>query len=211
MFFGEREVAASARADLAGLDTPQAQLERGKLIHVEAVRESRLQPGEHEAFSAALIGFREDRDSAGEAEALFWLAVCAQFGGDDASAEPLLRRAYELGESLTKSYAARHLGFIAGARSEDVTARDLLRESLRLREELSFDAGVAAAQLALAEFERSRGNTDEADRLLADADRLARAIGAAGVIAWIDASRRSPATSPPRRSPRRQRRARSRW
>jgi ketosteroid isomerase-like protein len=191
MFFGEREVAASALADLAGLDTPQAQLERGKLIHVEAVQELRVQPGEHEAFSAALTGFREEHDAAGEAEALFWLGVCAQFDGDDTAAEPLLRRSYELGEPLTKSYAARHLGFSAAARGEDDHARDLLRESLRLREELSFGAGVAAAQLALAEFERSRGNTEEADRLLAEADRLARAIGAAGVIAWIDASRRS--------------------
>jgi uncharacterized protein len=194
MFFGERAVAAAALEDLGDLRTPEAELERGKLIHVEAVHELRVLPGEREAFGAALAGFRDGGDPAGEAEALFWLGVCAQFDDDDEAAEPLLSESYELatrhGERLTQSYAARHLGFVAAGRNDDDQARTLLRESLRLREELSFDAGVAAAQLALAEFERGRGNADVAEALLAKAARLAEAVGAAGVSAWIDAARR---------------------
>lgn len=193
MFFGERAVAALALQDLGDLHSPPAELERGKLLHVQAARELRVQPGEREAFATALAGFRVGGDGAGEAEALFWLGLCAQFDGDDLAAEPLLRESYELaaklGERLTRSYAARHLGFLAASRSDDAEAGALLRESLRLWEELSFDAGVAAAQLALAEFEQSQGNTEEAEALLAEAGRLARAIGAAGVTAWIHARR----------------------
>jgi uncharacterized protein len=190
VFFGERERVAGALAGLVALDGPAAKLECGKLLHVDALRERQVQPGEREAFAAALAGFRDGGDRAAEAEALFWLGVCAQFDGDDDEAEPLLRSSYELavetGEPLTQSYAARHLGFVAAARGNDDEARSLLRESLRLREELEFEPGVAAAKLALAEFERECGHGDEADALLEDAERLARAIGAAGVLTWID-------------------------
>jgi uncharacterized protein len=192
-FFGEHERAAAALEDLRGQTTPWAELERGKLLHVAAIRDRELQPGEREAFGAALRGFLRNGDAAGEAEARFWLGLCEQFDGDDGAAEPLLRESYELaarlGDRLTQSYAARHLGVAAAARGGHDEARALLRESLRLRQELAFEPGVAAALLALAELERVQGRLDEADALLADADRLARRIGAANVSAWIDEAR----------------------
>jgi uncharacterized protein len=191
-FFGERGRVASALAGLAEMDAPEALLERGKLLHVDAMRELAVQPGEREAFAAALAGFQAAGDRAAEAEALFWLGLCAQFDGNE-DAEPLLRSSYELaiatGARLTQSYAARHLGFAAATRGSDDEARAFLRESLRLREELHFEPGVAAAKLALAEFERERGHTDAADALLDDAENLAHPIGAAGVLTWIEAAR----------------------
>jgi len=44
---------------------------------------------------------------------------------------------------------------------------------------------------ALAELEREHGRTEDADALLADADSLARSIGATNVLAWIDEARRA--------------------
>jgi uncharacterized protein len=201
MFYGERGRAAAALADLDGLATAEAELERGKLLHVAAIADGRLQPGEREAFGAALAGFRERGSAADEAEALFWLGLCDQWDGDDAAAEPLLRASYDLaaasGDRLTHSYAARHLGFVAAARGETDEARSLLQESLRLRQELGFDAGVAAAQLALAELEREQGRSEVADTLLDEADRLAEAIGAVAVSGWIAGARAQlPAAAP---------------
>lgn len=185
MFFGGNERAAAVLDDLRDLAMPAAALERGKLLHVAAIQERTLQPGQRAAFSAALVGFQAGNDVAGAAEALFWLGLYDQWESEHAAAEPLLHESYELaakvGDRLTQSYAARHLGFAASRRGAIDQARELLRESLELRRELAFRARRRRGATRLAELEREQGQTDEADALLANADRIASAVCAVGV------------------------------
>jgi hypothetical protein len=97
----------------------------------------------------------------------------------------------QVGDKLTQSYAARHLGFASAQRGSDDEARRLLTESVSLRQAIGFDAGVAAGQLALAEFERSQGCFRRATELLGQAEALAEKIGAVNVQRWIAQVRES--------------------
>ncbi|NUR92549.1 MAG: tetratricopeptide repeat protein, partial [Nonomuraea sp.] len=143
-------------ADEAALDTADSELDaveadlalaRGRIAHGRFLqRGTEYDP---ELFERALRLYRAADDLRGQAEALFWLGIFHQLvRRDDTTAVPSFSRSRELaaksGDSLTLSYALRHLGIAEQRAGHLGTARDLLEESTRLRRELGFLPGVAA-------------------------------------------------------------------
>jgi hypothetical protein len=64
-----------------------------------------------------------------------------------------------------------------------------MAESLRLRREIGFRPGIAAALLALAELSAQCGEPERARELLGEATAVAEECGARGTLRWIDAAR----------------------
>lgn len=180
-----------------GLDAVEADLAlaRGRLLHARFLDDRAEDPRELDLFEHARELYVRLGDERGEAEALLWIGIVGQVVRDDwASALPPLERSYELagrtGDALTASYAARHVGFAAARAGEIERGRALLEESVALRRELGFEAGVAAGLVALAELARRTGRGEDARALLEEADAVAVACGADGVRRWIDEGRR---------------------
>jgi tetratricopeptide (TPR) repeat protein len=166
-------------------------LARGRLLHTRFLADRQDRPEELAAFERAAAAFRDAGEVSGEAEALFWIGCYHQVvHGASAAALPQFERAGELavaaGDTLTLSYVERHLGYLDWDAGRIERARSRFEESLRLRRELRFEPGVAAALLALAEFAKSQGEGPEADRYAAEARQVAEAVGARGVLRWIE-------------------------
>jgi ketosteroid isomerase-like protein len=181
------DVAGLAAADQE-LDAVEAglTLARGRIMHARFLAGSEPDDDTRATFERAAALYRKLGDARGEAESLFWTATFHQaVRGDHQSARPLLDRAGELataaGDTLTLSYVARHLGFADAQAGRLDLARQRLTESLTLRRELGFERGVAAALLALAEFEGRHGDPGEAAALLDEAEDRAEASRAAGI------------------------------
>jgi tetratricopeptide (TPR) repeat protein len=195
VFGGVADAPEVGERALDGLEADLA-LARGRLLHARflharSLGEHKDYPREIEEFERAVHLYRELGDERGEAEALFWVGTYHQVCRDDGeTALPSLRRSYELalrsGDRLTQSYAVRHLGFADIGAGRVDQARAKLDESLRLRRELDFRPGMAAALLALAELDFERGEQDLAQRELDEATLLARETGSDRVLHWID-------------------------
>jgi len=190
VFGGVADAVELGERALDGLEADLA-LARGRLLHARFLAERKDDPRELAEFERAVHLYRELGDERGEAEALFWVGTYHQVCHDDGEAAlPAHRRSYELaaatGDKLTQSYAVRHLGFadIGAGRVEEARAK--LDESLRLRRELDFRPGVAAALLALAQLDFERGEQELALRELDEATEVARESGSDGVLRWID-------------------------
>lgn len=166
-------------------------LARGRLLHTQFLRDHLDRPEELAAFERAAAAFREAGEVGAEAEAHFWIGCYHQVvHGDNAAALPQFERSGELAaaasDRLTQSYVERHLGYLDWDAGRTEQARSRFEESLRLRRELRFQPGVAAALLALAEFCKSHGDGGAADRYVSEARQVAEATGARGVLRWID-------------------------
>jgi hypothetical protein len=189
------DASALTEAD-AALDAVEADLAlaRGRILHARVLGGGDPDPAEGTLFERAAELYNRLEDDAGEADALFWFGIYHQVVRHDGdTARPSLQRSYDLanrtGERLTLSYAARHLAFDAMEHEDLATARGLFEESLRLRRELDFAPGVAAALLALAELSAATGDAAEAEQLLDEADTVAEASEADGVRHWIAQAR----------------------
>ena len=148
------------------------------------------------AFKRAAKLYTRIGDTRGLADAEFWIGCYHQVVHDDeAAALRHLQRSYELarevGDAMILSYAARHLGFVDLAADRTSEARQWLEESVRLRRDLDFPAGVAAGLLALAELDWVEDRRDDAWWHLDEAAALARECGAAGTLSWIETTRPS--------------------
>ena len=190
--FGADEAAlAAGLAEVAAL-RGLLDLAEGRLLHTQFLQDRQDRPGELTAFERAAATFRDAGEVSGEAEALFWIGCYHQVvHADSETALPSFVRAGELaeaaGDELTLSYVERHLGFIDWDAGRADQARSRFEKSLDLRRKLGFQAGTAAALLALAEFSAAQGQAAEADRYVTEARQLAEACGARGVLRWIDA------------------------
>ncbi|MEV0388075.1 tetratricopeptide repeat protein [Nonomuraea sp. NPDC050643] len=113
--------------------------------------------------------------------------------GDQGAARPVFEQARELavqaGDKLTLSYALRHLGIDEHGAGRLVRARELLEESVRLRREVGFPAGVAANLVGLAYIALDEGRRDDAVALLDEAGALAEDDGAGGVMRHVQEAR----------------------
>ena len=181
----ERELDA-AEADLA--------LARGRLLHTRFLAGGEEDERELALFERAIELYREQGDIRGEAEALFWAGTFHQVVRQDpAAARPFLDRSHKLAaeadDKLTLSYAVRHLGFAELGAGNIGSARAHLTESLRLRREIGFTPGVAAALLALAELEAEDGDREAARALLDEAVSVARSCDAGQVLSWAAEAR----------------------
>jgi hypothetical protein len=194
VFVGDRRGLDEADRDLDAVEADLA-LARGRLLHARFLEARAEDPRELELFEHARELSVRLGDERGEAEALLWIGIVLQVVRDDwAAALPPLERSYELagrtGDALTASYAARHVGFAAARAGEIERGRALLEESVALRRQLGFEAGVAAGLVALAELARRTGRPEDAGALLEEADAVAGGCGADGVRRWVEEGRR---------------------
>jgi hypothetical protein len=193
VFNGDPDALAIAERELDGVDADAA-LARGRVLHARFLAERTEDRAELVLFERAAGLYSKLGDVRGEADAQFWIGCFHQVVRDDAAAGlPALERSYELatqaGDKLIQSYAVRHLGFEAMATDRLDLARERLEESVRLRQELGFAAGVAAGLLALAELAATAGDLGQARILLDRATVVADASNAGGIRRWIDAAR----------------------
>jgi tetratricopeptide (TPR) repeat protein len=186
MFLGDESALVEAERELDAAEAELA-LARGRMLHVRFI-ESRVEDVvERELFERALELFAKTGDVRGEADAAFWLGIYHQVvRGDDEAARPLLERSHalavECGDQLTRSYAARHLGFSELGAGRVDSGRELLEESLRLRREVGNQPATAAALQALGELDLEQGRAEEARARLEEAAELAKASGARRVL-----------------------------
>jgi tetratricopeptide (TPR) repeat protein len=190
VFDGDAGAVPAALEELDRLDAELA-LARGKILHARFLQEWHEDPLEEAELRRAVKLFERSGDDRGLGQALFWLAVVHQVvRGDHARALPLLDRAHELSlrvdDRLTRSYVVRHLAFIDLEGGRPAAARERLEESLRLRRELGFEPGVAAALLALAQLDAEHGDPADARARADEARAVAERCGALGVLRWID-------------------------
>jgi tetratricopeptide (TPR) repeat protein len=189
VFGGQAEALPAAERDLDGVEADLA-LARGRILHARFMTERREDVRELALFERAAELYQQLSDVRGTSEALFWIGIVHQVvRGHTEPAVPFFERSYALatqvGDSMTVSYAARHLGFAFAEAGEVDAARAKLEESLRLRRELDFGPGIAAALLSLAELAHRTGDQTQARALLEQADKAAASDAAAGIRRWV--------------------------
>ncbi|WP_412538289.1 tetratricopeptide repeat protein [Longispora sp. K20-0274] len=193
VFGGDTDGLATADTALDAVEADLA-LARGRIIHARYLRDRSEDPRELGLFERAAELYRQGGDARGEAEALFWVGCFHQVVRDDNdTAVPLLERslalAGEAGDRLTASYALRHLGIAEHVAGRLDGARARLEESVRLRRELGFDAGVAANLVGLAYIASAGGSRADALALLDEADELAGAADAGAIARQVAEAR----------------------
>ncbi|WP_328989279.1 tetratricopeptide repeat protein [Kribbella sp. NBC_01245] len=188
----------AAAQELTALEADLA-LAQGQNLHAVYLDQRRLDlavenPRELQLFERAAELYRSLDDGRGEGEATFWIGCFQQVVRDDhETAVPLFERSLELateaGDALTRSYALRHLGFVAHASGRLDEARGMLEESTALRRELGFTAGVAANLIGLAYIAFAQERGQDCAALLDEADELAAEVGAKAVRDMVEEAR----------------------
>ncbi|GLZ76905.1 hypothetical protein Afil01_17120 [Actinorhabdospora filicis] len=181
------DLAATDAADRV-LDAVEADLlmARGMNLHARflADRENVDATPEPAMFERAgdLYGSLNDTD--GVAWARFWTGCYHHVVRDDAATAMPHFEAALAGSALTRSYALRHLGFVAHTEGRLEAAMDFFTASTRLRRELGFTAGVAANLVGMAHVNLQAGRPGEARKYADEAVELAEAVGGTGVLTW---------------------------
>ena len=126
---------------------------------------------------------RETDDKVGIAESLFLLGLAHEHKAEaePAKAEALFVEARQtaagVGEQRWRSYAVRHLGWIALGRGQLEEALGCFEESLRLRREIGFTAFLPPAIQAVGLAQMELGRLEEAEATFKEAYGLATEIG----------------------------------
>jgi non-specific serine/threonine protein kinase len=122
----------------------------------------------------ALTGFRDCGDLTGEIWTLIVLGIAGAVGGEHERAmdalQRCLRRAEERSESWFRSYALLALGINYWAQSDWTKAKEVLKESLTLKEPLSDQLGLAWCFETLAWVSTNEKKDERAATLLGMAD-----------------------------------------
>src|SRR5262245_60960115 len=180
VFAGTAGSLAEADRELDGAEADLA-VARGRLVHARFLlrRESdsaaaREDPVELPLFERAAELYRALGDSAGEAEALFWVGCFHQVvRRDNDTANPVLEQSLKLasqaGDKATMALALRHLAIAAHGNGHLEVARQQLEESTRLRRELGLLPGEAANMVGLAYIAAAQERRDDALALLSQA------------------------------------------
>lgn len=191
---------AEAGRELDGVEADLA-LARGRVIHgrflvqhADDPSQDRGDPAELALFERAGQLYRERADVLGEAQALFWIGCCHQVvRRDNHTAVPILQRSLELavqaGDRPTMAEALRHLGIAEHVAGQLDAARQRLEESTRLRREDGNLPGVAANLVGLAYIAAGQGRHEEALALAAEAEAIAEASGARGILHQVQEAR----------------------
>lgn len=190
VFGGDASALAVAERELDAVEADLA-LARGRVIHARFLEQRDEDPHELALFERAEQLYQTLGDVRGEGESLFWVGIFHQVvRHDNDAAVPVLDRSYELasqvGDTLTVSYALRHLGIAEHAAGRLDAARERLEESVRLRREIGFLSGVAANLVGLAYISAAQGRRDEALALVEEAGALAVAAGAHGIMRQVE-------------------------
>jgi tetratricopeptide (TPR) repeat protein len=193
LFTGSADARAEAVAELDRAEALLA-LGRGRVLHARfLVDRAAEDPAELEAFERGLAVAERLGDRGLEAQALFWVGLVHQVvRGDHVAGTPYFERSYELahelGDTVTMSYAVRHLGFADTAAGLHERAWERFRESVELRRAAGFLPGVAAGLFTLGEVAAEQGRPDEARALLEEARGLAEQVGAEPFLRLIEAA-----------------------
>ena len=190
LFAGAEDARRRAGDELGRAEALLA-LGRGRMVHAQYLAERKEDPRELELFERALELARSLGDRALEAQALFWVGLVHQVvRGDSPASLRFFQDSYdvaqELGDTLTMSYAARHLGFadLDAGRVDAAWAR--FEESVELRRGDGFLPGVAAGLLTLGEVAAEAGRHEQARGLLLEARGLAEQVGAEPFLRRIE-------------------------
>lgn len=209
VFGGDSGELPAADQELDAVEADLA-LARGRIRHAQYLAGGTEDPAELALFGRAAALYQKLGDVRGEGEALFWVAIVHQVVRDDNdTATPILERAFELAtvadDKLTLSYVLRHQGFAERAAGRLATARERLEESVRLRREIGFLAGVAANLVALTYLAAEQNRLADALALIDEARDLAEAADARGTLRWViearDALADMPNGAPPSEAP----------
>jgi tetratricopeptide (TPR) repeat protein len=199
-FGGDASALETANRELDGVEADLA-LARGRIAHAAFLGQRNVDPARladdaHELalFERAAELYQVLGDARGEGESLFWIGCFHQVvRRDNAVAVPFLQRSCELaaqaGDGLTMSYALRHIAIAEHAAGRLDTARERLEESVRLRRESGFMAGVAANLVGLAYIAAADGRRNEALALIEEAGATAMASGAHGIMRQVEEAR----------------------
>jgi tetratricopeptide (TPR) repeat protein len=146
---------------------------------------------EMQYFQRGLDYHQQAADKRGIASSTFHVGVVyGVVRRDHATAQPYFEQAYQLAlEAMDlelASYALRHIAFARHDAGELEAAREDLRESLRLREEVGFIPGTAFALMALARIEAELGDHATALRLLERAKSILESLEATSRVAWVE-------------------------
>jgi len=189
----ELERAIDAVAELAGDDRRIGAFvlaRRGLLLHTAFLHDrSRGEPpDELGLFEEALALRRGLGDEADIAESLFHVGLVHQVvRGDSPASLPWFQESYDrgaaAGDEVLMSYSVRHLGFAHAEAGDAERAEREFRESLELRQLAGWTAGIAAAELALAEHLGEQGRIEEARALGESACETFHRLGAARFLA----------------------------
>ncbi|MBF8194537.1 tetratricopeptide repeat protein [Nonomuraea sp. K274] len=197
VFGGDADGLDAAERELNAVEADLA-LVRGRVLHarfLSGLGGEGADPEEWVLFERAAELYRSLGDVRGEGEALFWVGAFHQVvRKDENAAAPLFERAHEhasqAGDKLTLSYVLRPLGIAEHLAGRLAGARERLEESVRLRREIGFPAGVAANLVGLAHVAVDDGRRDDAAALLDEAGTLAETAGAKGVTRWVEEVRK---------------------
>jgi tetratricopeptide (TPR) repeat protein len=115
-----------------------------------------------------------------KAEAQFFVGLMPQIGGDIATSGPPLAEALRIATAghcdLEVSYVLRHQAAEREAAGDKVRARDLMAESLAIRQRIGFQVFVPYSLLSLADAEQALGETQAARAHRQEALDLARKL-----------------------------------
>jgi tetratricopeptide (TPR) repeat protein len=200
LFEGDGGALEVAELELDGVEADLA-LGRGRVLHGrflqqrgEDPEQAREDPRELALFERAAELYRARGDVRGEAASLFWIGCCQQVvRRDNEAAVPVLWRSLELAtqadDAMTMSEALRHLGIAEHAAGRLEAARLHLEESTRLRREIGAWPGVAANLVGLTYIAAGQDRRDDALKLIEEAQALAEASGAHGLLRQIEEAR----------------------
>lgn len=193
VFGGDASGLTTAERVLDAVEADLA-LARGRVMHARFLAENNEDAHELTLFQRATQLYQTLGDVRREGESLLWVGIFHQVvRHDDDAAVTFLERSYELsmqvGDTLTVSYALRHLAIADHAAGRLHVAREWLEESVRLRREIGFLPGVAANLVGLAYIADAQGRRDDALALVDEAETIAEATGAHGVMRQIEEAR----------------------
>jgi ribosomal protein S18 acetylase RimI-like enzyme len=196
VFAGETDGLGAAERGVAALAARTA-LARAKLVNARSQGGSGDADQQLALLRHAADTFHEIGDGYGEAEALCWSGIVHQvLLRDDAEATPLFQRALRDGDTMTRSFAARHLAIAEQQAGRLDSARALLEESTRLRRDIGFIAGVAANLVGLISIAAADGRHADARAMILEARRLAAECGASTIVAQIEQAEKALAPRP---------------
>lgn len=167
-----------------------AAYQRGMALHQQFIMDTGDPKRERLSFRRAAELYARVGDREGKAMATAMLGIYFHVDLlDRASAEPILREAYELapddGRSYARSEASRHLGQIRQERGDPAGALPMLEESLALREGSGYEIFVSTGVHAVASAKLDAGDLDGAAADLARARAEAERYDGALTLALV--------------------------
>jgi tetratricopeptide (TPR) repeat protein len=163
--------------------------QRGMALHIDFIMAEGDEERELASFTEAARLYEAAGDAEGAAMATAMMGVYHHVDRlDRATAEPILRRAYESappGASLARAEAARHLGQIQQELGDPAGGLALLEESLEIRRQAGWEVHFPSAMQAVGYARLEAGDLGGAREVLLQAREIAERLDARLPLAFI--------------------------